>query len=119
MLRSSGSRQLTFEFTDSSDIESVPDKGSETTTVSSEADRYASELVGREYLLFRSKFKEADEPDAEASVHEPMLLRIARTPNLARALLKVASNKGANRLIEILRSSQSPTSSELIGEANS
>jgi RNA-directed DNA polymerase len=105
--RSSGSRQLTFEFTDSSDIESVPDKkqdfesvcpdkGSETTTVSSEADRYASELAGREYLLFRSKFKEADELDAEASDDEPMLLRIARTPNLARALLKVASNKGAS-----------------------
>lgn len=105
-MRSSGPGQLTFEFTDSSKTDRVSDKelvsekvptgrGSETTTVSSEADRYASELAGREYLLFRSKFKEADEPDAEASATEPMLLRIARTPNLASALLKVASNKGA------------------------
>jgi group II intron reverse transcriptase/maturase len=107
MLRSSGSGQLTFEFTDSFETDRTPEKKldfekvstggeCEATTASNEADRYASELVGREYLQFRSKFKETDEPDAEASALEPMLLRIARTPNLASALLKVASNKGAS-----------------------
>lgn len=107
MLRSSGSGQLTFEFTDSVetdrapdrklDFEKVPTGGEcEAKTASNEADRYASELVGREYLQFRSKFMETDESDAEASAIEPMLLRIARMPNLTIALLKVASNKGAS-----------------------
>lgn len=64
-----------------------------TSKFGSEVDRYASELAGREYLLFRAKFKEAGEPDAGAKDADPLLDSIARTPNMASALLKLAHHR--------------------------
>lgn len=53
-----------------------------------------SELRGRQYLQFRANFKETTEAGAETVGPDQLLERVARTPNLARALLKVSSNKG-------------------------
>ena len=96
-LRRSGSGQLTFVFTDSPELNTKPE--AVTSQFGSEVDRYASELAGREYLLFRAKFKEAGEPDAGAEDADPLLDSIARTPNLADALLKVASHHHRNRFL--------------------
>jgi group II intron reverse transcriptase/maturase len=93
-LKSSGSRQLTFAFTDRSEPNVEPEAA--TSEFGSEVDRYASELAGREYLLFRAQFKAAGEPDAEVVDPDSLLESIARMPNLAKALLKVSSNKGAS-----------------------
>jgi group II intron reverse transcriptase/maturase len=54
-----------------------------------------SELTGRDYLQFRANFKETTETDAEAVGPDQLLERVARTTNLARAMLKVSRNKGA------------------------
>lgn len=96
-------------FTDSPELNAKPE--AVTSQFGSEVDRFASELAGREYLLFRAKFKEAGEPDAGAEDADPLLDSIARTPNLASALLKVASNKGASGV-------DGASVDEVVGEAH-
>ena len=52
-------------------------------------------LPGQEYLQHQAEVNLADETDTRAADSGQLLERVAWLPNLARALLKVASNKGA------------------------
>ena len=52
-------------------------------------------LPGQEYLLHQADVNLMDETDTRATDSGQLLERVAWVPNLARALLKVASNKGA------------------------
>lgn len=52
-------------------------------------------LPGQEYLQHQAAVNLTSEADTRATDSGPLLERVAWLPNLARALLKVASNKGA------------------------
>lgn len=52
-------------------------------------------LPGQEYLLHQAEVNLTDETDTRITDSGQLLERVAWLPNLARALLKVASNKGA------------------------
>lgn len=52
-------------------------------------------LPGQEYLQHQAEVNLTSEEDARATDHSRLLERVAWLPNLAHALLKVASNKGA------------------------
>ncbi len=84
-MRSSESRQLRFVFADN------PPGG--------EAELKADASAGRLYLLHEADRNLTTETDAPASSqdesHGRLLERVASLPNLARALLLVARNKGA------------------------
>ena len=84
-MKSSESRQLGFVFADNSK-ESEPDPKSD-------------ESVGRSYLLHTADDNLTSETDApvddQDTCHDRLLERVASLPNLARALLFVARNKGA------------------------
>jgi len=80
-LKSSGWRQLTFVFADS------PSRGGAALNV--------DESAGRAYLLLQANIKETDHPNARIAGSGQLLEQVAAIPNLARALLKVASNKGS------------------------
>lgn len=57
--------------------------------------RNADESAGRTYLLHEADVKETIESDAETIDTSRLLERAASMPNLSRALLNVARNKGA------------------------
>jgi group II intron reverse transcriptase/maturase len=84
-LKSSESRQLKFVFADNSK--------------ESKDDPKADVSAGRAYLLHEadgSLTNETDAPvDDQEVIHDRLLERVASLPNLARALLFVARNKGA------------------------
>jgi group II intron reverse transcriptase/maturase len=81
-LLSAGKRQLTFVFADSP------------SGVKGEGTSDASD--GKSYLMLKAEVKEANDPATRAVDNDERLLeRAASVPNLARALLKVARNKGA------------------------
>lgn len=65
----------------------------------SEPDPKADESVGRSYLLHTADDNLTSETDApvddQDTCHDRLLERVASLPNLARALLFVARNKGA------------------------
>lgn len=52
-------------------------------------------LPGQEYLQHQAEINLTNETDTRATDSGQLLERVAWLPNLARALLKVASNKGA------------------------
>lgn len=52
-------------------------------------------LPGQEYLLHQAEVNLTNETDTQITDSSQLLERVACLPNLARALLKVASNKGA------------------------
>ena len=79
---SAGSRQLTFVFADS------PQGG--------KGEDPSDESVGKSYLLLRADVKEASDSAVRTADPQGQLLeRAASEPNLARALLNVARNRGA------------------------
>jgi group II intron reverse transcriptase/maturase len=80
-LRKAGRRQLSFAFADSpqGDSHAATSGGPE----------------GKAWLLLRAKGKEARDPAARAGDTSRLLEQVASAPNLARALLKVARNRGA------------------------
>jgi len=80
-LKSSSPRQLTFVFADS------PSGGG--------ADQNADESAGRAFLLHQAEIKETIAEDAWADDPCRLLDGVASLPNLARALLNVARNRGA------------------------
>lgn len=80
-LKSSESRQLIFVFADN------PRGGGD--------NHNADESAGRLFLLYQANAKETIDPDAGADDASCLLERVASLPNLARALLNVARNKGA------------------------
>jgi len=80
-LKSSESRQLTFVFADN------PRGGGD--------NHNADESAGRLFLLYQANAKETIDPDAGADDASCLLERVASLPNLARALLNVARNRGA------------------------
>lgn len=88
-MKSSESRQLNFVFADNPRSQ---DRGSE-------SDRSADVSAGRSYLLHTADdnlTSETDAPaDEDAISHDRLLEQVASLPNLARALLFVARNKGA------------------------
>lgn len=61
----------------------------------SESESNGDESPGSSYLLHQADLKETNETDTQADSHERLLERVASLPNLARALLMVARNKGA------------------------
>lgn len=85
-MKSSESRQLTFVFADSP-----------VTVHSAGASSRGPQtyLPGQEYLQHQAEVNLADETDTRTTDSGQLLERVAWLPNLARALLKVASNKGA------------------------
>ncbi|MGA1220907.1 MAG: group II intron reverse transcriptase/maturase [Ilumatobacteraceae bacterium] len=88
-MKSSESRQLKFVFADNS----------RSNDSESDCDPKADESVGRSYLLHTADTNLTNETDAPtdepATSHERLLEYVASLPNLARALLFVARNKGA------------------------
>lgn len=88
-MKSSESRQLKFVFADNS-------LG---TSGESERDPKADASAGRSFLLHTADGNLTNETDAPAAdqdaSHDRLLERVASLPNLARALLFVARNKGA------------------------
>jgi RNA-directed DNA polymerase len=84
-LKSSESRQLGVVFADNSK--------------ESEPDPKPDESIGRSYLLHTADDNLTSETDASVddqdTCHDRLLERVASLPNLARALLFVARNKGA------------------------
>jgi RNA-directed DNA polymerase len=80
-LLSAESRQLTFVFADS------PRGG--------KGDRASDESEGKSYLLHKANVKEANDSATRTADTNRLLERAASVPNLARALLNVARNKGA------------------------
>ena len=58
-------------------------------------DHNADESAGRLFLLHQAEVKETTDPDVWADDSRRLLERVASLPNLARALLNVARNKGA------------------------
>ena len=58
-------------------------------------DRSADASAGRSYLLHQAKIKEANDSATRTADTSRLLERVASIPNLARALLNVAGNKGA------------------------
>lgn len=80
-MRRAESRQLTFVFADSP----AGGKGAWS----------ADESAGRAYLLLQADVKEATDSATRTADTDRLLERVAAIPNLARALLNVARNKGA------------------------
>ena len=85
-MKSSESRQLKFVFADSPGTlqsSGASSRGPQTN------------LPGQEYLQHQAEINLTNETDTRATDSGQLLERAAWLPNLARALLKVASNKGA------------------------
>ena len=80
-MKSPDSRQLSFVFADN------PQGGND--------EPKADVSAGRSYLLHQADLKETNETDVRADDPDRLLERVASMPNLARALLSVARNKGA------------------------
>ena len=80
-MKSAESRQLTFVFADSPS--------------GSKDDPSVDVSTGRSYLLHQAEVKEANDSVARTADTSRLLEQIASLPNLARALLNVARNKGA------------------------
>ncbi len=80
-MRRAESRQLTFAFADS------PSGGKDV--------QDADESAGRMHLLLQATVKEATDSAARTAGINQLLEQVAEIPNLARALLHVARNKGA------------------------